>query len=296
MKAGPTARVHECSPLQTRDSREHALSSLATILILAATGDGESGFHAPSIADFFPAPFLFDGTAFEFNRLQLVRVVAVIALLTVFILAARRAKLVPGRFQNVIELILDFVRVNVAEEILGKAKARKYIPLLTTIFCAILFFNLTSIVPFLNIAGTSLIGLPLLLAGWVFVMYLGAGIKALGLGGFLKNSLFPPGVPLFMYVLLTPIEFLTVFVLRPATLAIRLMANMVAGHLMLVLCLSATQFFIVEAAPAMKVFGALTFVSALALTLFEVFVAALQAYIFVVLTAVYLSLSIEEEH
>ena len=224
------------------------------------------------------------------------RVVAVIALLTVFIVAARRAKLVPSRFQNVIEMILDFVRVNVAEEILGKVRARKYVPLLTTIFCAILFFNLTSVVPFLNIAGTSLIGLPLLLAAWVFVMYLGAGIRALGLGGFLKNSLFPPGVPLFMYVLLTPIEFLTVFVLRPATLAIRLMANMVAGHLMLVLCLSATQFFIVEAAPAMKAFGALTFVSALALTLFEVFVAALQAYIFVVLTAVYLSLSIEEEH
>jgi F-type H+-transporting ATPase subunit a len=109
-------------------------------------------------------------------------------------------------------------------------------------------------------------------------------------------SLFPPGVPTFMYVLLTPIEFLTVFILRPATLALRLMANMVAGHLMLVLCFSATQFFIFEATGAMKVFGALTFVSGFALTLFEVFVAALQAYIFVVLTAVYLSLSIEDEH
>ncbi|QTE28756.1 F0F1 ATP synthase subunit A [Pengzhenrongella sicca] len=283
-------------PPASRDFREHALFSLATILPLAATGEGDSGFHAPSIADFFPAPFLFEGTPFEFNRLQLVRMVALVALLAVFLIAARRATLVPGRFQNAIEMILDFVRVNVAEEILGKAHARKYVALLTTIFCAILFFNLTSVIPFLNIAGTSLIGLPLLLALWVFAMYLGAGIKAHGLGGFLKNSLFPPGVPTFMYVLLTPIEFLTVFVLRPATLAIRLMANMVAGHLMLVLCLSATQFFIIEAAPAMKAFGALTFVSALALTLFEVFVAALQAYIFVVLTAVYLSLSIEEEH
>jgi len=74
------------------------------------------------------------------------------------------------------------------------------------------------------------------------------------------------------------------------------MANMLAGHLMLVLCLSATQYLIVEAAPALKAFGALTFVSAIALTLFETFVAALQAYIFTVLTAVYLSLSIEEEH
>jgi F-type H+-transporting ATPase subunit a len=140
------------------------------------------------------------------------------------------------------------------------------------------------------------VGLPVVLAAWVYVMYLGAGIKAHGVGGFLKMSLFPPGVPAFMYVLLTPIEFLTVFVLRPATLALRLMANMVAGHLMLVLTFSATQFFLLEASGAMKVFGALTLVSGIALTLFEVFVAALQAYIFVVLTAVYINLSVETEH
>jgi F-type H+-transporting ATPase subunit a len=278
-----------------REPRENALSSLATLLPLAS-GGGDGGFNVPSIADFFPPAILFQGTIFEFNRLQLVRVVAVAVLLTVFILAARRATLVPGRTQNVIEMMLNFVRVNVAEEILGKVKGPKYVAMLTTIFCAVLAFNMTGVIPGLNLAGTSLIGLPVLLAGWVFVMYLGAGIRALGLGGFLKNSLFPPGVPIFMYVLLAPIEFLQVFVLRPATLAIRLMANMVAGHLMLVLCVSATQYFIVEAAPAMKVFGALTFASAFALTLFEIFVAALQAYIFVVLTAVYLSLSIEEEH
>jgi F-type H+-transporting ATPase subunit a len=280
-----------------REHREYALSSLVTLLPFTAfaAGEGDGGFHAPSIADFFPPPILFEGTFFEFNRIQMVRLIAAVVMLAFVIIAARRAKLVPGRTQNVVELMLNFVRVNVGEEILG-AKARKYVPMLTTIFFAVLAFNLTGVIPGLNIAGTSLIGLPLVLAAWVFVMYLGAGIKALGLGGFLKNSLFPPGVPIFMYVLLTPIEFLQVFILRPATLAIRLMANMVAGHLMLVLCVSATQFFIVEAGPAMKAFGLLTFASAFALTLFEIFVAALQAYIFVVLTAVYLSLSIEEEH
>lgn len=85
-------------------------------------------------------------------------------------------------------------------------------------------------------------------------------------------------------------------VIRPATLAIRLMANMVSGHLMLALCFAATQYFVVEAAPGLKAFGALTLVASLALTAFEVFVAALQAYIFVVLTAVYISLSVEAEH
>lgn len=286
--------MRACDRQRSRDHREHTLSSLATILP-AAAGEGE-GFHSPTIADFFPAPILFEGSFLEVNRLQLVRLIAALTLVVIMVLIARRARLVPGRSQNAVELLLDFVRVNVAQEILGAERGRKYVPLLTTLFFAILAFNLTGVIPFLNIAGTSLIGLPLVLALWVYVMYLGAGIRAQGLGGFLKSNLFPPGVPPFMYVLLTPIEFLTVFILRPATLALRLMANMVAGHLMLVLTFSATHFFVLEAAPALKVFGALTFVSAIALTLFEVFVAALQAYIFVVLTAVYLNLSVEAEH
>lgn len=287
--------MRACDRPRSRDHRETALSSLATILPFAASGEGE-GFHAPTIADFFPAPILLEGSFLEVNRLQLVRLVAALALVIFMVVVARRASLVPGRTQNVVEVLLDFVRVNVAQEILGAERARKYVPLLTTLFFAILAFNLTGVVPFLNIAGTSLIGLPLMLALWVYVMYLGAGIRAQGFGGFLKSNLFPPGVPPLMYVLLTPIEFLTVFVLRPATLALRLMANMVAGHLMLVLTFSATQFFLLEASGAMKVFGALTLVSGIALTLFEVFVAALQAYIFVVLTAVYINLSVEAEH
>ena len=161
---------------------------------------------------------------------------------------------------------------------------------------AILALNIAGVIPGLNIAGTSVIGLPIVLAAWVFVMYLGAGIRAHGLGGFLRTSLFPPGVPPYMYVLLTPIEFLTVFVIRPATLAIRLVANMISGHLMLVLVISATEFFLVEAGPSLKAYGLVTFGAALALTLFEAFIAALQAYIFVVLAAVYLNLSIQEEH
>jgi F-type H+-transporting ATPase subunit a len=225
-----------------------------------------------------------------------VRFVAVAVLLTLMVIAARRARLVPRRGQNMAEMLLDFVRVNVAEDIIGKEKAHKYVALLTTIFFAIFAFNITGVIPFLNIAGTSLIGLPVMLALWVYVMYLGAGVRAHGVGGFLKHSLFPPGVPWPLYILLAPVEFLQVFVLRPVTLAIRLMANMVAGHLMLVLCFSATQFLLFDAAGGLKAFGALTLAGGFAITLFEVFVAALQAYIFVVLTAVYLSQSIEEEH
>ncbi len=265
-----------------------------TVLPLAAGDSG--GFQPPTIADFFPPPILFDGTWFEFNRIEFVRIVAAAVVIWVFVAAARRATLVPGRFQAAIEWILDFVRSGIAEDVLGKENARRHTPLLTTLFVSILAFNLTGIIPGLNIAGTSRIGLPLLLALWVYVMYLAAGVRKHGVGGFLKTSLFPAGVPPFLYVLLTPVEFLQVFILRPATLALRLTANMIAGHLMLVLCFTATEYFLIEGAPAMKAFGVLTFASGFVMTLFEIFVAALQAYIFTVLTAVYLSLSIADEH
>lgn len=264
-------------------------------MLLAADG-GSGGFQPPSIVDFFPAPFLLEGTMFEFNRMQLVRLVAAVAVILFFVLAARRAKVVPGKLQSLAELVVTFVKVNIAEDIIGKDKGGRYAAFLTTVFAAILFFNLSGIVPGLNIAGTSLIGLPVMFAAWVYVMYLGAGVRQHGVGGFLRTSLFPPGVPPFLYVLLTPVEFLTVFILRPATLALRLMANMVAGHLMLVLCFGATHYFVLEAVPAMKGFGALTLLGGIAITLFEVFVSVLQAYIFVVLAAVYLSLSVAEEH
>jgi len=266
------------------------------MLPFAADQSGTGGFEPPSIADFFPAPVLFQGTWLEFNRIMLVRLIAALVLVTFMLVVARRARLVPGRTQAAVEMILDFVRVNVVNEILGSERGRRYAAMLTTVFFGILAFNLTGAIPGLNIAGTSLIGLPVLLAVWAYVTYLSAGVKAQGFGGFVKSSLFPPGVPWFMYILLTPIELLQVLVIRPATLAIRLMANMVSGHLMLALCFAATQYFVVEAAPGLKVFGALTLVASLALTAFEVFVAALQAYIFVVLTAVYISLSVEAEH
>jgi F-type H+-transporting ATPase subunit a len=239
---------------------------------------------------------LFAGTPFELNRITLVRVIATVALLTVFGLAARRAMVVPGRLQVVLEMILGFIRVNIAVEVLGKNFGRKYTPMLTVIFCSVLAFNLTGILPPFDIPASSTIGFPLVLALWVYVMYLGSGVKAQGVGGFLRSSLFPPGAPILVYVLLTPIEFLQVFILRPATLTIRLVANMVAGHLLLALCFAATQFFLFEAAGGLKLFGAVTFVGGIAFTLLDLLVALLQAYVFTILTAVYVNLSVEAGH
>lgn len=227
---------------------------------------------------------------------MLVRVIAALVLIALFAMAARRAKLVPNRAQGMAEMALDFVRVSIAEEILGKVDAKRFVPMLTTIFFAILAFNFTGIIPGLNIQGTSLIGLPIMMAVWVYLMYLGAGVKKFGVGGYLKNNLFPPGMPWPLYILITPIEILQVFVFRPATLALRLVANMIAGHLLLVLCFSATHFFLVEAAGALKGVALVSLGAGLIFTLFEMLVFALQAYVFTLLGAVYISLAIEDTH
>jgi F-type H+-transporting ATPase subunit a len=190
---------------------------------------------------------------------------------------------------------LDFVRVNIAEDLLGKKDGRRFLPLLTTIFFMVLFFNLTGVIPFLNIQGSSVIGVPLVLAIVAYGTFIYAGIKK-SPAKFFKNQLFPAGVPWFLYIIVTPIEFVSTFVLRPITLTLRLLMNMVVGHLLLVLFFTATQWFLFEAPGLFKAFGIGTIAFGFVFTLFEILVAVLQAYVFALLTAVYIQLAVAEEH
>ena len=108
------------------------------------------------------------------------------------------------RGQSVVEMGLDLVRVNIADDLLGKKDGKRFLPLLMTIFFMILFMNLTGIIPGLNIAGTSVIGVPLLLAVVSYVTFIYAGMKK-SPKNFIKNSLFPAGVPWPVYFIVTPI-------------------------------------------------------------------------------------------
>lgn len=254
------------------------------------------GFHVPSISEFFPPAIFFEGTPFEINRIMLVRFVVMAALLLWLWLGTRRATLVPSRAQSVVEVCLGFVRVQIVEAVLGKEIGRRFLPMLTALFFIVLSMNLAGVVPFLNIAGTSVVGLPLVLALWVYITYLYTGFKKQGGLGYLKNSLFPSGVPWVMYFLITPIEILQVFILRPFTLALRLLANMMAGHLMLVLCFAATNYLLLDGGGLLKATSALTFAGGIAITLFETFIAFIQAFIFTILASVYIQLALEEDH
>jgi F-type H+-transporting ATPase subunit a len=202
---------------------------------------------------------------------------------------------VPGRFQMFGEISLNFVRKSIAHEQLGEKDGDRFLPLLTTIFFIVLGMNITGIIPGLNISGTSLIGLPLILALAAYVTFIYAGVRKHGLN-FFKSALFPAGVPPAFYILVTPIEFLSTFILRPVTLALRLTMNMIAGHLLLVLCFSATQYFFFNSEGIFKSFGVGTFAFGFVFTLFEMLVAFLQAYVFTLLTTVYIQLSLADEH
>lgn len=266
-------------------------------MLPAATddGSGDGGFSAPTLADFFPPAIFFEGTWFQIDRIILIRFFVVALLLLLFWLGTRKMSVVPGRGQGVLEFAYTFVRDQIVYGALGEKDGKRFLPLLTAMFFFIVGMNITGIIPGLNLAGSSRVGLPLVLALVAYVAFIYAGLKKHP-GSFLKNSLFPPNVPWYLYLLVTPIEFLSTFILRPVTLFIRLLMNMVAGHILLVLCFSATQYFLFSAGGLYSLFGVGTLAFGFIFTLFELLVAVLQAYVFTYLTAVYIQLALAEEH
>lgn len=215
-------------------------------------------------------------------------------LVSLFMLTAfNKQEIVPGKYQLIGESVINFVRQNIAEEVIGH-EGHKYVAYLTTLFLLIFSFNFMEILPGVSFPPTSKIAVPIFFAIVTWVVYNFEGLRHVGFGTYFKGILFPPGVPLFMYILLTPIEFLSIIVIRPITLTLRLTFNMVAGHLILsLLAILASSLWV--AGP--KALG-LPFVVAMgaALTGFEMFVAFLQAFIFTILTALYIGGAIHPEH
>jgi F-type H+-transporting ATPase subunit a len=263
------------------------------MVLLALEGDE---FKPPSISEFFPGGLLFEGTPFELSRINLIGLFMTGLLCLLLVLAFRKPEVVPRGLQNIGEVAVGFIRTQIVDEVMG-AQGRKYTAYLATLFFMVWFWNLSGVIPFMNMPATAVIGVPLFLALTSYVVFNVAGIRALGVGSYFKANLFPPGVPPALYILLTPIEFISTFLLRPFTLTVRLLANMVAGHLMLVLFFSGAWFLIVLSDNiALSVFGVVSFAAGFAFTLFEILVFTLQAYIFTLLTAVYISGAVSEHH
>lgn len=231
---------------------------------------------------------------FALDRLMLIRLVMAAVVLVIFMLAFRNPKLIPSGLQNVAEVAIDFVRLHIAEDILGKKEGRRFLPVIATIFFTVLFMNIPAVIPGMNISPNSRIGMPIVLAVAGYIAFIYAGSKRYGFGKYVKSSVVIPNLPPLLHLLVVPIEIFSTFILRPVTLALRLMANFLAGHIILVLLFSATNFFFWQLNGWTAMAG-VTSIAAILFTLYECIIIFLQAYIFALLVAVYIELSLHAD-
>jgi F-type H+-transporting ATPase subunit a len=238
----------------------------------------------------------FDDSLFAINKIVLIYLLATVLTILLFWLGGRRKALVPVGAQNVAEASLDFIDNGIILQTIGpEGLHKKWIqPFLTSVFFFVFFTNITEVIPFIQMPANARMAMPAALALLVWLLFNGVGVANQGLGGYLKSSLFPPGVPKALYLLVTPIEFVSTFLVRPFSLAVRLFANMLAGHILLV------TFSVLSAALWVAAWYAaflpLPALMLIFLTGFEILVAFLQAYIFTILAAVYIGGAMHPEH
>ena len=255
----------------------------------AVLADGELPFP-PSVEDFY-LPGLF-GLDVWLTKITLLVWVAVAVIIIFFLVAYRNPKLVPTKMQWMAESIYGFARDNVAREMIGHEGLR-FAPYLATLLCFILVTNLFGIIPFIQMSPNSHIAFPAVLAIISYVMFIYLGFRRHGIRYF-KVALVP-NAPWFILPLLIPIEIFSTFVVRPFTLAVRLFANMFAGHVILVV-FTLGGFVLLNAGAIFAPVSLLSWAMAIALTFLEALIAMLQAYVFVVLTASYIQGSLAEGH
>jgi F-type H+-transporting ATPase subunit a len=228
---------------------------------------------------------------FAVNKVVLEMWLAVILVGLFYFVAARRKSLVPTGVQNVAEMAVDFVQEGIILQTMGP-EGLAWTPFMLMLFSFIFVLNVFEIVPIIQMPVTARMALPMFMALLVWVLYNGFGIAKQGPWGYLKSSVAPPGVPKAMYLLVVPIELVTHFFVKPFALALRVFANMLAGHLILItFSVLATALF-----TATKVGALLPGALLIALTGFELLVSFLQAYIFTILTAVFIGGAMHPEH
>lgn len=236
---------------------------------------------------------LFGGDTFGVNKVVLLMWASALLVFVFFFVASRRQQLIPSGVQNVAESAVDFIRNGVILQTMGE-EGLFYTPFLLMMFSFIFVCNIWEIMPAIQMPVNARIAMPMFMALLVYVMYHFVGIKRQGLGGYLKSSLIPPGVPKLILPLLMLIELITILITRPLSLCVRLFANMFAGHLLLITfsIICSTLFALQWQIIILPFSGALL----VALTGFEVLVAFLQAFIFTILTGVYIGQSMHPEH
>ena len=213
----------------------------------------------------------------------------VVALLLTFIfmfVAARKVSLVPeSRLANLGEMAVEFVRDSIVMDVMGPA-GLKYLPFVLTVFLAVLFNNFLGLIPGLK-GGTGTLGTTFTWGIMVFIVYNTIGFRKNGFIGYMK-SFIPSGTPMLLKPFIFVLELISHF-LRPFTLGVRLYANIYAGHIVLGVFGIFVAMAIHSLSIGSAVTGALSLVMQVIMYAFEVFVAVIQAYVFAILTAVYIN-------
>ena len=251
------------------------------------------GFETPGVQSFdFPGLF---GQPW-LTRILLQAVVSLVIIMAFWLVMSRKTALVPSKGQFIGESAYMFVRNSIGRDVIGH-DFKKWVPLLVALFSFVLVNNLWGVFPLTLVPTASHVGWAYGLAGLIWIIYNGIGIRKFGFFGYLKHVTVPPGVPLWMYPLIIPLEFLSNIIVRPATLSLRLFANMFAGHLLVLVFVLGGEYLIVESEPIFnKVAGVVSLIFSLVIFGLEIFVQSLQAYIFTILTAQYISSATAEEH
>lgn len=262
-------------------------------LLLAATEEG--GYEAPGVSMFWQPLFGTEGN-WAITRPSVVMVLSVVLLSWWLLASTRKLSIVPSRGQYFTEQVYGLVRNSVARDIIGSKEFLRFVPMLFTMFVLILLNNLFGIIPPIQYPTMSRVAFPAALTLIVFFVYHYLGFKRMGFTGYFKHMI-PPGVPGWVLIILFPLELLTYFFTRPVTLALRLFGNMFAGHLLLVLFITGGEYLVFEAHNALYIpVGVFSWVMAFVMTVFELLVEFLQAYIFVLLAAMYIAGSLADEH
>jgi len=252
-----------------------------------------AAYGAPNVGDFWQ-PLIGDG-AFAFTRSSLEFIVAGVAIGVAMLVLTRNLKLVPSKGQFFTEGAYGLIRNGIGRDIIGSREFLRWVPLLFTLFLVILVNNLLGVVPLAQFPTFSRFGFDVALALVVYVIYQAVAIRRKGLFGYLR-SLVPPGLPAAVKPLVFVLEFITYFVTRPLTLALRLFGNMFAGHLILLLFATGGEYLLLHSQGAVRGVGVVSYLLYVVMFVFEILVEVLQAYVFVLLTALYIAGSLADEH
>lgn len=249
---------------------------------------------------YIPGPSSFDLPAFvTVAGLEITKPMALVAISVVLITgffwaAARPAAVVPGRLQFAGEFVYGFVR-GLARDNIGSKDFAPFLPILFSFFTFILVNNYFGLIPVLQFPTAARIGFPVALALIAWLLYNGVGIKRHGLVGYLKLTTVPSGVKGPVLALIVPLEFMSNILVRPLTLALRLFATMFAGHLLLILFSMGADYLIGQGG-LMIAAGIGSGVMFFLISTLELLIMFLQAYVFTLLTSIYVGGALADEH